>query len=317
MSATQSVSPRHAVVCVQQLPSRHASHVGSPLVRPHDDADPDDGGVDPPHAEPHVVPPHVTSAFSSEAPVGWADSQAAAHAASLHIRSQSITVVQSGSLRHVSATPQQFVSRHESHAGSPLPKPHELVDGGGGGVPPPHADMQLFSRQVEIESRSAAPVGCDEKHAEMQASSLHASPHVMSAVQSASATHAVLSAQQLASRHESQLASPVERPPQVPPPLPPERSRIPPPPLPLLPSAAMTVECAPACARESGGFQPSPGPSDVGLSPVDFVVVVELQANVSVDAMAIAPKVVTRIWSSKGTLPRSSPRFARRPPSLR
>ena len=95
-------------------------------------------------------------------------------------------------------------------------KPHALVDGGEDG-PPPHAAEQLVSTQVESVSSSAAPVGCADMQAEMHASSLQASPHVTRAVQSAFETQAVFWAQQLVSRHVSQVASPVESP-QAPPP---------------------------------------------------------------------------------------------------
>jgi hypothetical protein len=78
-------------------------------------------------------------------------------------------------------------------------------------------------------------------HEEMQASSVHASPHAMSAEQSASDAHALSSEQQLASTHVSQVGSPVDRPhapaPASAPPGPPDRSEVP-----LWPPILATIE---------------------------------------------------------------------------
>jgi hypothetical protein len=83
-----SVEPRHVVVSPQQLASRHASHVGSPLVRPHEPPPPLLLPPPPletaPHAVPHDVAAHVEIASSFFAPAGCAVSHADAHAASLH-----------------------------------------------------------------------------------------------------------------------------------------------------------------------------------------------------------------------------------------
>jgi hypothetical protein len=172
------------------------------------------------------VPAHVESAVIFAAPLGCAASHADSHAASVHFSAQSMSAVQSASPKHALACPQQLVSRHESHVGSPLPKPHALLEGGGppppppAPPPPPHALEQLVSMHWLSVSSSAAPVGCDDMHDEIHASSLHASPHAMSAVQSASATQALFCAQQLVSRQASQVASPVERPHDPAPPAP-------------------------------------------------------------------------------------------------
>jgi len=205
-------------VCAQQLASRHVSQVASPLVNPQEPAPGPGPGPEggPPQAVPHAVLAQVESAVIFAVPVGCAASQAPSHAASVQAWAQSMRAVQSASPRQAFAVVQQLVSRHVSQVALPLPKPHALVDGGEDG-PPPHAAEQLVSTQVESVSSSAAPVGCADMQAEMHASSLQASPHVTRAVQSAFETQAVFWAQQLVSRHVSQVASPVESP-QAPPP---------------------------------------------------------------------------------------------------
>jgi hypothetical protein len=165
---------------------------------------------------PHAVLAQVERAVIFAEPVGCAASQAASHAESVQAWAQSMRAVQSASPRQAFALAQQFVSRHVSQVALPLPKPHALVDGGEEG-PPPHALEQLVSTHVESVSSSAAPVGCADMQAERHASSLQASPHVTSAVQSALETQAVFWAQQLVSRQVSQVGSPVESP-HVPPP---------------------------------------------------------------------------------------------------
>jgi hypothetical protein len=153
---------------------------------------------------------HVESAEIIAAPDGCAVSQADSHAASAHPSAQSRRAVQSASPKHAFASAQQLPSRHASHVASPLAKPHALVVVGEG--PPPQAVPQLDSTHVERPSSSEAPVGCAVKQPEKHASSEQASPHAMSAVQSASEAHAVSSAQQLDVTHVSHEGSPVDSP---------------------------------------------------------------------------------------------------------
>jgi hypothetical protein len=305
----------HVVVSAQQLASRHVSHVGLPLVSPQEPGlgpgpGPGPGpGEGPPQALPHDVLAHVESAVIFEVPAGCAASHAASHALSPHALAQSMSAMHSASLRQAFASAQQLVSRQLSHAGVPLSKPHALLDGGDD-EPPPHAVEQLFSTHVESVSKSAAPVGCAEKHVEKHASSLQASPHATSAVQSASPTQAVFSAQQLAPRHESQVGSPVARP-QVPPLLP-DRRRTGVWVIFFCESAAIADALPTARATASFDFHSPSGAAgfDVeapGSAPRDSVVVVSVtvQAHASVDVMAITPKVMPLMCSSEAGLNRA------------
>jgi hypothetical protein len=255
----------------------------------------------------------LESAVSFAVPLGCAASQAVAHACVVHVSVQAMSAVQSVSPRHVFASAQQLASRHASHAAIPLPKPHALVEGGDE-APPPQALEQLVPTHVERVSSSAAPVGWADMHAERHASSVHASPHVRSAVQSASETHAVLAAQQLASRQVSQVGSPVESPhvpaPASAPPAPPP-DRTPSvgvrPCLVLADSAAIAEALPPG--RETASFDRQPLAGDAAfegagsLLPGSVVrVSVIVQANSSVDVMAITPKVMTLICPPRPVL---------------
>lgn len=252
---------------------------------------------------------HVDTALIFAEPPGCAASHALTHAPVVQPSAQSMSAMQSASPRHVFATPQQLVSRHESHVASPLAKPHALTDGPPEG--PPHAAEQLVSTHEESESSSRAPLGCAEKQAPKQASSVHALPHAISAVQSASATHAAFGAQQLASRHASHVASPVERP-QLPAPFvfvePSFGADF----LPdaFVASAAIAVVLSTLfeSARLVRNVTVASAPSGSARPDVFRISVVVVHAKVNVDAMAIAPKVVAFIVSSEG---RISARLAR------
>jgi hypothetical protein len=182
--------------------------------------------------------------------------------------------MQSGSPRHAFASAQQLVPKHALQAASPLSNPQLVPGGPPGGGPPPHALEQLDSTHRATFSRSAAPVGCADKQAEMQASLVHAFPQVMSAVQSASPTHAVLSAQQLAPRQESQVASPDESPqaplPERKPPRPLPAPPPPPRPPSLLESAATAAALPSGRERDSFGRH-SPAPAFAGVVVVSFI----------------------------------------------
>ena len=156
--------------------------------------------------------------------------------------------------------------------------------------------------QVVSAFSFVAPLGCALMQAEMHASSRHASPQEMSAVQSASDTQAVFSAQQLASMHVSHVASPL-RSPHVPPSAPAPPGTASPGFLPDFAAIAEMVFATPlgresasfdcqwlACALALGVF---PGASVVSM------VVVLVHANVSVDVMAITPKVMALICPPK------------------
>jgi hypothetical protein len=298
----------HAVVSAQQLASRHVSHVGSPLVSPQDPgpggpaSGPPGGG--PLQAAPQLVSAHVEIALSFAVPVGCADSHAETHASSAQRSAQSRSAVQSASERHAFASPQQFVSRHESHVGSPLPKPHALPGGGPPGGGPPHCEAQLDSTHLESESRRPAPVGCEDMHAEIHASSAHASPHAMSALQSGSATHALFSAQQLASRQVSQVGSPLVRPQEPPPPGPPDFRCVPGFTLALFASAEITDALRDvrllreSFVRHAAGCTVDDGSEPPGSSMVLVSVIVQAHANV--DVMAITPKILAFMLSSDG-----------------
>lgn len=283
------------------------SQVATPLVSPHD-AGPGPGPDDaPPHVPPHAVFAHVESAVIFAVPAGCALSHAASHAESLQVWAQSMSAVQSASPRQAFASPQQFVSRQLSHAAAPVPKPHALL--GGPEEPPPHAVAQLVPTHVESESSSAAPVGCAVMQPERHASSRHASPHVTSAVQSASETHAVFGAQQLVSRHVSQVASPVESPHDAPPPPPLRvfRARRDGAAPTFAESAAIAAALAPGRERVSFDRQPlsagfSTGFEDAGsvLSASVVLVSVIVQARLIVDVMAITPKIFAFIRPPRG-----------------
>ena len=214
--------------------------------------------------------------------------------------------MQSASLMHASARVQQLVSRQLSHVASPLAKPHPLGEPRPPPEPPPppppQAVEQLVSRQVKAVSSLVAPLGCAVKQAEKHASSVQLLPHVMSAVQSASEAHAVVSAQQLVSRHVLHVASGVERP--HPPAPPAERTcdaDV------LLPFVLLASACSAAAlagldgesfgrrwAREESFVAGAAGSVRVAS---DTVVVV--QASVIVDVMAITPQIIFVIMSSK------------------
>ncbi len=314
----QSASPMHAFVSEQQLVSRQVSHVASPLVSPHDPAGglPGGGPDGTLHAVPQVLFAHDESALSFVAPEGCDVSHVAMQAEVVQLRAQSRSAMQSLSPRHAFASPQQFVSRHESHFVSPLAKPQVLVLGGGFEGPPPQAVVQLVSMQVKSVSRMAVPVGCAVRQLLMHVSSVHALPHVMSAVQSASFTHAAFWVQQLVSRHESHVASPVWSP-HVPP-APPNGVMPEPfaPPL-FFPSAAIAA-AFPGFESESFECHPSAFGSSVfasGLGPEVVVVVsVTVHAMVNVDVMAITPQVIAFMCPPRGR--RSSrPRRGEAPPA--
>ncbi len=280
------------------------SQEASPLVRPHEEgpgpgAGPGPGPEEAPeHAVLHVVFAQAESAFIFAVPPGCAVSQAASHVSSLQRLAQSMSAVQSASPVHAFASAQQFVSRQESQVASPLPKPHALTPPSPPPPPllPPHAEVQVDCMQVVSDSSSLAPLGWAVMHAEMHVSSVHASPHEMSAVQSASEIHAVFCAQQLASMQVSHVASPVPRP-HAP------ASRLPPLGSPMVGffwpfrAIAATVLATPL-GRESARvdcqwlaavgevFPPAVLPGAPGVS------IVVVQANVSVDVMAITPKVI-------------------------
>jgi len=123
----------------------------------------------------------------------------------------------------------------------------------------------------------------------------------MSAVQSASFTHAEFCAQQLASMHESHVASPVRRP-HVPASVPVGGSATD-----FFTFAFASAETAFATplGRDSASFDchvfaaVCDPPLLPGVGTVSMVVVL-VQAKVIADAMAIAPKVIALMMSSKG-----------------
>jgi len=254
---------------------------------------------------PQFVFAQVESAESFVAPEGCALSHDAKQAFVVQFAAQSRSAMQSLSPRQAFASPQQFVSRHVSQVAAPLANPQVLVLGGGPPPPPPQAVVQLDSMQVKSPSRIAAPVGWAEKQALKHVSSVHALPHVMSAVQSVSFTHAAFCVQQLVSRHVSQVVSPVESP-HFPPPaigrvpgvslLPPRE----PPESAASPDAFFGFASASfdLNAPEASSF----GAVDSGFWPSVVVVVVSVtvHANVIADVMAITPKVVSRMCPPRG-----------------
>src|SRR5262245_21728024 len=120
----------------------------------------------------------------------------------------------------------------------------------------------------------------------MHASSVHAFPHAISAVQSSLLTQALFSAQQLLSRHASHVGSPDERP--QPPGGPPERRRAPEEPDGFLPRrAAMPETFVLAFGLETASFDFQPTVGSAPFGGVPFPLPGSLvHARVSVDVMA-------------------------------
>jgi hypothetical protein len=166
------------------------------------------------HAVAQLVWRQLTTAFRLAAPAGFAVSQAVPHVLSVQASSHSTTDTQSALPTHARDSLQQLASRQLSHVPSPLVIPQL------GPAPPPpppplapeHELPHVVVAHVESASSFAAPAGCAVSHAEAHAASVQLSSQSRTAVQSASARQALASPQQLVSRHESQVASPLSNP---------------------------------------------------------------------------------------------------------
>lgn len=157
---------------------------------------------------------------SSDVPVGWAVSQAVAHASSVHASRHTKSALPSGSRTTASDSAQQFASRQLSHVPSPDDRPQLGALGGGvggGGEDPPVHAAQLFSTHDERLVSSAVPAGCAVSQAVSHVESLQESRQSMRFVQSASFRHEVTSLQHVVVRHASQVGSPLVTPPHAPP----------------------------------------------------------------------------------------------------